>query len=179
MARSNIIRRSSAVAVRARSDRKTLWLGSTVQSATLVAGTPQIFFSLNAAALAIRPFTIIRTYIEINWRTDQAAVSETQFGAVAAAVVSDQAVAIGATAVPTPVTDSGSSLFFAYQYMINFFEFGSGIGFDSQGGRRYVIDSKAMRKVEGGQDMIVVVENDSNGSGAIAAAFVRQLIKTH
>ncbi len=159
--------------------RKTMWLGSLVVSNTLVAATPQIFFSLDALGLAQRPFTIVRTYVSIMWRSDQAATSETQFGACGVAVVSEESVAIGATAVPTPVTDANSSLFLAYQYLQNFYEFKDVSGFESVAGRIFEIDSKAMRKVELGQDMIVVFENSGTGSGAIASAMIRQLIKTH
>ncbi len=54
--------------------------------------------SLSTAGLALRPFTIVRTYLEVAVRSDQAAAIEQQITAVGMAIVSDQAVAVGVTA---------------------------------------------------------------------------------
>ncbi len=44
---------------------------------------------------------------------------------------------------------------------------------------QFSIDSKAMRKVEVGQDIIVALETASAGGGAISFVGGRILIKTH
>ena len=148
-----------------------------VSTLTTIGGTIQTSF--NAAALASRPFTIIRLHMEILILSDQLAADELQVVAFGAAVVSDQSVAIGVTAIPTPATDAGSDLFFAHKWMINNLSLNTAAGYDSQGGRSYTIDSKAMRKVNDDQDFVTVVELDSISDGAIVVAAGRMLIKEH
>ena len=77
---------------------------------TLTASGGTILGSLNATALALRPFTIVRQHYFLMLRSDQAAAAERQFGAFGCVVVSDQAEAVGVTAIPTPITDAGSDL---------------------------------------------------------------------
>ena len=78
------------------------------------------------------------------------------------AVVSDQAVGVGVTAVPTPITDLGSSLFFLYQMFIG--NSSSQVDLTLPANIKF-LDSKAMRKVEVGSDLIVTVQNSSIGGG--------------
>ncbi len=163
-----------------RARRQTQWgfIGATsttlaaASSATLVA-------SLNSAGLALRPFTVVRSIIEIGIKSDQSAAGETQVAAVGMAVVSDQAVAVGITAVPTPASDAGSDLWFAHQWLLNDFSFISGVGVDERMQKRYTIDSKAMRKVEEGSDFVLVAENDAISAGSIIVMAGRFLIKLH
>ena len=53
------------------------------------------------------------------------------------------------------------------------------MGFEKDGMIHRVIDSKAMRKVEDGEDLVVVVETNSVSNGAVAVSSYRQLIKLH
>ncbi len=137
--------------------RQTAWFAGVFQETTVAAGTPVALTSLNAAALALRPFTIVRTHVELFISSDQEAADEVQLGAYGHIVVSDQAVAAGIASLPTPVSEQVSD-WFAYQQMLNSMRFGTAVGFESQAGTRYTIDSKAMRKVEPGQDVVSVVE---------------------
>ena len=73
-------------------------------------GTSVVQTSLNAGALALRPFTMVRVRGVIRLETDQLTTTEFQEIAFGLAVVSDQAVAVGVTAVPSPVSDNGSDL---------------------------------------------------------------------
>ena len=91
-------------------------------------------------------------------------------------MVSDQAVAIGVTAVPTPDTDRGSDLWYVFEEIFGEFVFISGVGTQERG-QLHRFDSKAMRKVEDGQDIITVAESP-NTSAKIQVA-VRCLIKLH
>jgi len=94
--------------------RDTLWffIGSSVVNLTALGGT--LLTSLNAAALSLRPFTVIRTHLSVHLRSDQFAASEEQAAGVGMAVVSDEASAIGVSAIPTPVTDAASDLWFVH-----------------------------------------------------------------
>ena len=150
------------------------WVGNTL---TVAGGT--LYSSLSAAALALRPFTIVRTRLLVTVRSDQEIATEDQFGAIALAVVSDQAAAIGVTAIPTPITDLDSDLFFVHQMVANSWQFSTAVG-SGQRFASYDVDSKAMRKVNADQDVVMVGEVDTNaGSGMLLAAGGRMLIKTH
>ena len=107
MARRQFARGAAAISQK----RLTSWFQFQPIRVTGAAGGT-IMFSLNAAALALRPFTIVRSRFEVGIISDQTAATEDQLGAIGMAVVSDQAVAVGVTAVPTPITDMGSDLWF-------------------------------------------------------------------
>jgi len=159
--------------------RESLWFGGAEFQSTLVAAnTVQLVSSLNAAALALRPFTVVRSRGTLHITTDAVAGSEDQWGAFGAAVVSDQASAIGVTAIPTPFTDSDSDLWFVYETMIQNFLVTTDIG-RLLGGYQIPVDSRAMRKVEDGQDIVLVTEAGSLSAGIVLRGFIRQLIKLH
>jgi len=177
MARGN---RLVSVPVGSRAPRRsTVWVGIGFTQFTQTAPGGTITNSGNAQLLALRPFTIVRTHLEGLIFSDQEAADESQIGAVAGAIVSEQAVAIGITAVPTPVTDLGSDLFFLHQVMLNRFQLATASGFDGSSGTRYSIDSKAMRKVNEDQEAIFVAELSGVGSGWTMILGGRILIKLH
>ncbi len=160
--------------------RETLCLGDAITQTTIAAaGTAVLIGVLNAAALALRPFTIIRSrgFVAIN--SDQAAISEDQEIGYGEAVTTEQATAIGVTAVPTPLTDSDSDAWMVYEAMATNFRFLSSIGFESNGQLERIIDSKAMRKVESGFDLARTVETSATSEGVVVVDFVRHLVKLH
>ncbi len=158
--------------------RDTAWLFIGSSSVTLTALGGTIINSLNAAALAMRPFTIVRMHLVSQIESDQSAASEFQAAAIGAAIVSDQASAIGVSAVPTPVTDLGSDLFFLHQLMMSSQFLGGADG--NLRGHVYQIDSKAMRKVNDDQDLVISAEVDTGiSNGANVRTFGRFLIKLH
>ena len=93
------------------------------------------------------------------------------------AVVTEQARAVGVTAVPTPVSDDNSDSWFLHQFLFSSFAFISGVGFDSGDGRVFSLDSKAMRKVTDSDDLVVVVEGSTAGQGVDIVVGGRILIK--
>ena len=178
MANIRTARRSGLVLRGGRNRRDTLW-GSTPAAITTLAAasTATLVASLSAAALALRPFTIVR--IRGYWfvDSDQSAASEDYGAAIGCCVVSDQSVAIGVTAVPTPETDRGSDLWMLHETMYGSFQFGTAVGFETLSGN--AVDSKAMRKVEEGQDFILVVETPATVSSARIQTADRFLVKLH
>ena len=58
-------------------------------------------------ALALRPFTILRTRMLIGLKSDQGAATEQQIVSYGKIVVSDDAAAVGLTAFPNPSGISG------------------------------------------------------------------------
>ena len=163
-----------AAAIRQR--RLTTWFQFAPVETTLTSsGAAAIVFSLNAAALALRPFTFVRTRFELKLRSDQAAAIENQTMGVGLAIVTDQAAAVGITAVPTPLTDLGSNEWMALQIL---YGDESNLTDRTRGATNATMDSKAMRKVEVGQDLVVVMENGS-GQGIIGSVGGRMLIKNN
>jgi len=173
------LRRRSSFAGRGRR-RQTLWIGSADSTGVvaIAAGGVRLDGSLNAAALALRPFTIVRTRGWVFVKSDQEANTEVPFGAMGMSVVSDTAILIGITAIPTPITDESSDLFFMWQSFIADRSIISAIGFDD-GGSVFHFDSKAMRKVEEGSDLAITLENASSTAGLSFITKFRILIKLH
>jgi len=166
--RSRVVQRSQK--------RLTLWGFKTWSEVTMVSEGGTILASLSAAALAQRPFTIIRQHWELQIVSDQAAAIERQYGAFGTCVVSDQASAIGVTAVPTPITDGGSEFWMAHRfYAAN----ESNLTDRTTPATRITIDSKAMRKVSESEDHLLVAELDNAGAGQIIAVAGRVLFKLH
>ncbi len=169
-------RRFTRVA-RSSQKRGTIWIAGVPVIDTEVATGGAILFSLNAAALSLRPFTVVRTHLEYFLFSDQEATTELQVAGVGVAVVSDEAVAVGITAVPTPITDMGSDLWLLHKVIMhNLTRTASGL---SSTGHQVSIDSRAMRKVEDGQDLITVHELSTVGSGLTAVVTCRTLVKLH
>jgi len=162
--------------------RDTLWAGIGGTATTIAAGGSRVITnSASASLLALRPFTIVRTHLEILLRTDQDVANEDQFAAAGVCVVSDQAFTIGVTAVPNPAGDASSDLWLLHQWLIGSNWRGSGgVDIAGQRGKTYSVDSKAMRKVEEGQNLIVVLETDPVvGNGVTILMAGRMLIKVH
>jgi len=159
--------------------RETFWIGGSIVVTTLAAAsTATIVTSLSAGALALRPFTVIRTRGVWFTESDQTAAAERYAVSYGIAVVSTQASAIGVTAVPTPATDNDSDLWYMFETAVDTIEVTTDIG-RFIGKQQMSIDSKAARKVEDGQDIVDVVETHAVSSGAVAVTFNRTLIKLH
>ena len=117
--------------------------------------------------------TILRTRCRLWVRSDQAAAIEPQTGAFGLIVVTDRAVAAGAASIPGPATDGGDDGWFVHQQII---QASASTGISGVG---YEIDSKAMRKVEDGGEIAIVIENLSPtvATGFIISFSVRLLAK--
>jgi len=173
-------RRASSFRNRSKGPRRlSLWLQGVATRTTLAAAnTASIVTQLNAAALALRPFTVVRTRGYMHVESDQSAASESQELSLGVVVVTAQASAIGATAVPTPETDDAAD-WMVYERIFNSFLFGDATGFNTPAGRFHMIDSKAMRKVDNDSDLLQVIESGTIGAGLIATTYLRTLIKLH
>jgi len=160
--------------------RETAWIAiAPTNSVIAAAGGAVLFAGLNAAGLALRPFTIVRTRGIFQISSDQVAATEFYHAALGIAVVSDQALAIGITAVPTPDLDRGSDLFFVFEEEFGEISFSSAIGFVEPVGATRHWDSKAMRKVEIGSDIAVTIEASSISNGVNVRKAGRMLVKLH
>ena len=113
--------------------------------------------------------TIVRTRGTISVKSDQTTAPENIVGAVGFAVVSDEAFTAGVASIPTPYTDSDSELWFMHQFFTYGYEFvqidATGVQINTDVFGNWSFDSKAMRKMESGQTLVIVVENGSASSG--------------
>ncbi len=159
--------------------RKTLWIGGVVTNNVIAVNSVTRLTTLNAAALALRPFTIIRTRGIINGASDQETTSENYFATYGNIVVTDEASAAGIGSLPTPEAESGSD-WHVYEQIMGAVAVSSAIGV-WEAGISKVIDSKAMRKVDLGEDLVSIVEVGATGSseGMLFRQFVRVLVKLH
>ena len=131
--------------------------------------------TLIGSFFTIAPSTIRRTFGLVSWRSDQQAVSEEPVGAFGMCVVSDDAFAAGAAAIPGPFTDADSDLWFVHQFMYSSFQFLDATGVTNPTGSQYKIDSKAMRKFTEAERVVIMVENGHGTQGALAWSAIRVL----
>ena len=150
-------------------------LGGGVQNVT---AAKDLMFVLNAAALLLRPFTILRSHLEIWIQSDQTVATEQFVGVLGHIIVKEIASGIGVTAVPGPVAEIDSD-WYIHQPIENTFLLGDATGFQGGAGRRYSVDSKAMRKVGTQEDAVTVLENTTSAVGANIAVRGRQLVQLH
>ena len=160
-----------------RPKRSTVWGGIFLGPAAVPADTSILLGVLSATALALRPFTIVRSRLLISWATDQVAATEWPHGAVGMVGVSQQASAAGMASVPSP-TDESDAPFIWYQPVITDFLLGDATGF-GMADNQYVVDSKSMRKIETNEDLVTTVTNLDSADGATITIVGRLLFKLH
>ena len=179
MARISVGRKSGFIQRSGVMRRESFWLSIVPSLTTLAtAATPVLFGGYSAAVLALRPFTIVRTRGYFSIHSDQEGADEFFQCSFGMAIVSDQAQAIGVTAVPTPDADRDSDLWFLYEELFGHLIFASGLNVD-ESPNSMKFDSKGMRKVEDGQDIVISVESASLSAGVEVYKGGRQLIKLH
>ncbi len=121
---------------------------------------------LDQSVASDSPETLIRTHGSLNVQTDQDGADEEAFGAYGMCVVSNQAFAIGVTAIPTPYTDADSDLWFVHGYWYAPVRFGTAVGFQNVS-QTFSFDSKAMRRVSPDETIVIVLENGSGANGIV------------
>ena len=164
--------------------RTKMWIGNGVGEENIAGSTKVLSSTLSAGALLLRPFTILRTHLLIQARSDQSTAVESVVAAYGEMVVTDTAAAIGATAVPNPSGISGDPeadwflwQAIAFQFFIDI-NGTDGIGLDGSNGVSYAVDSKAMRKV-GPDDNVVAVTVSELATGFVLVTQGRMLIQLH
>jgi len=131
-----------------------------INSVIVAAGTKALLNIIVLANPGIME-TIRRTRGVLAVSSDQFGIFESMSGAVGMMVVNDLALAAGAASIPGPVTDQSDDGWFMWQPFVQM-----GDQNDSAiGSVKYDFDSKAMRKVEDGFGVAVMVENASATSG--------------
>ncbi len=148
---------------------------SSIARTNIPAGTKVLLGSITAAALdGVAPATIVRTRGVLNVLSDQSAATEDQMGAIGLAFVNEVARALGVTGLPGPDSDFGYDWFW-WQGVAQTQRLATAVGFENAG-VQYVIDSKAMRKFDGGSGLVLMVENVGS-TGFDVSVQIRILIK--
>ena len=162
--------------VRGGSWRATVWIASTVETAlTTLAATASV---LDQTFTFAEDATIIRTRGSLFVRSDQISATEAVAGALGMAVVTEQAAAIGVTAVPTPITDQESENWFLWQPWAYSFVVTTAVGTLGSSFAQFDFDSKAMRKVNKDDSVAVVLENSFTTFGVEFFLTFRMLLKS-
>ncbi len=160
--------------------RRTGWFASAdvTAEATLGAGLAVLDQSFTEANLAQEvPFTIVRTRGFVYWRSDQFGAAELPFGALGFMVSTEEARVAGTASMPGPITSEDSDVWFVHQPFIADSRANATGG--AAPGRVFQFDSRAMRKVEDGMAINVLLENGSTLHGGNYLIKYRMLIKYH
>ena len=128
---------------------------TSVAVVTVPAATKVLLTSLSLANPGIGE-TVRRTRGLLYIQSDQSASAEEQTGAMGFVVVTDLALAAGAASIPGPHTDSSDDGWFVWQ---PFMQAGLQQPLSAVHGTGYDFDSKAMRRVQEGSGIAVMVEN--------------------
>ena len=150
-----------------RGPRRTNW-GRSVFSLTTVGASTKVLlgvFTLDNPGIGE---TVRRSRGRIIVMSDQIINTEINTGAFGMIVVTDNAAAVGATAIPGPSTDASDEGWFVWEPIVSLSSAANGAAGVMQVGGLIDYDSKAMRKVEQGFQIAVMAEN--NG-----ASFVWQI----
>ncbi len=131
---------------------------------------------LDQTLASSEPETIVRARGSVCVLSDQNGADEQAFGAYGIAVVSDQAAAIGVTAIPTPYTDADSDLWMVHGYWYCPIQFGDSTGF-ADVSQVFDFDSKAMRRLSPDETLVMVIENGSAAQGALYSFNAALLLK--
>ena len=158
--------------------RETVWFGGGLAVTGVGTGTSVLLASLNAAALALRPFTVVRTRGLLHARSDQIIAAENYDVSYGMAVVSDQAIAAGVASIPTPLTEQATDYWFVYEQIFGRLEFSTAAAYIEAGHER-ILDSKAARRVDIGQDIAIVAEGSAGSGGVNLTDSFRMLVKLH
>ena len=158
--------------------RATDWSASTPQSdfVAVVAATAVL---LEMFIPIVGGETVICTHGIFGWLSDQVSVDEDQMGAFGICVVTAQAVSVGITAIPHPATDAAWGGWLLHTFFQSKLEVLSAVGIRPDIMHNMVLDSKAMRKVDEDERLVVVVENTDTGFGIRVGHSERFLSKVH
>ncbi len=148
--------------------RTKMWIGAGVGATAITGSTVHLVGTLSAGALLLRPFTILRTIMVLEYNTDTLSVAEHPWGTFAKIIVTETAAALGITAIPDPDPTAGDpeAAWFSVQNVSNPFKFSTAVAWQGGSfGRQYLMDQRAMRKV-GPDDQVATVFSQQATVGA-------------
>ena len=164
--------------------RATEWVQSADVTAgsSIAAGTCALVQSFSEASLNLQgllPSTVVRTRGMLWTFSDQDAANEEAFGALSFQVCSEPARVAGVASLLCPIIDEDADQFFLYESWY------AGSGGPSTGALfsrpvySQALESKAQRKIEDGNAIVVVIENGHATQSARFTMKFRMLFKLH
>ncbi len=164
--------------------RVSEWGASFDQTAVIALGpnTVQLVQSFPLATLfsaGLIPSTIVRTRGELWVHSDQSAANEMPFGALSMQVTSEPARVAGAASLLAPIIDEAADQFFVYQFFAGGNSGPSTGALFGQPWSQFTFDSKAMRKIDDGQAIVIMMENASAAHQCEFVLKFRILFKKH
>ncbi len=155
-------RRRSFPQNRIRPRSRTTWVGSADQAYVAIgAGLSVIQQSFDPSAASMLEPTILRSRGLISVRLNSFASDLSFTGVIGMGVVTDDAFAAGAVSIPRPFDDADWGGWFVWEPYSFYLEFADAIGFQSKADMHFKFDSKAMRRVEPNETVVVMVESQS------------------
>ncbi len=141
---------------------------------TTVAANSKVLLALTlpAAMSLVAPATIVRTRGVISIRSDQSAASEDQVGAFGFGLVNPVAASLGVTGLPGPASEALWDGWFVHQWFA-----ATNADQAAPFNMMQIIDSKAMRKIDADEAIVVMIENSSAANGFQVSTSFRMLLK--
>ena len=156
--------------------RQVTWVGPADQTFVAVAtGGATIVATFDPSALGMLKPTVVRTRGDVSIIPNSVGADLNIVGAYGLAIVSDQAVAIGVTGIPTPWTDPSWDGWFVWRSFGYRVENSTSVSINSPLNISHEVDSKAMRKITDNETMVMVAESQA-GAFNISMA-LRTLLK--
>ncbi len=156
-----------------------VWLAINVLVTGIGGNASVLMAALNAGALAFRPFTVVRSRGIIFHRSDQVSATEDYDGVISEQVVTEAASSVGIGSIPTPLTEQSAD-FFVFEPFAGTTTVQGGAGAAVQQGNSIIqFDSKAMRKVDIDDDIVLVAQTNTASQGVDLRITGRILIKLH
>ena len=119
--------------------------------------------------------TLVRARGSLMVQSDQG-LSEFQVGAMGMIIVTDEAFAVGASAIPAPVFDGGND-WSTWEPFQNQLLLSDATGVRDPAGFVRQFDSKAMRVWQEGTRIVIMIENASATTGLLAGVVMRILVR--
>ncbi len=153
--------------------RKTEWVASSVPVGVAALASNTISFIQQRDIL--EPQTVVRTRGHLYVQSDQAAAREEAFGAFGLAAVQKPAADLGVTALPAPLDEMGSDVWYTWVPWACSKSAGDG----DASVFSMPFDSKGQRKLVEGEALVALVQNSGSGFGVEFEVFWRELIMLH
>ncbi len=154
------------------SARLTEWFGPAVQGYVNVASGGA---TLVSSVSFDEPTTIMRTRGQVSIQPQAVSANLDIVGAIGMALVTDEAFTAGVASMPEPFTDADWGGWFVWRSFSYRFGFSDATGLNFLNWN-FEIDSKAMRRVKGGNETLVIIAESQQGAYGISTP-LRVLIK--
>ncbi len=163
--------------------RETQWRGTVVSAVgpQIVAVSSKLLLgNITAAQFAGEvPLTLVRTRGVFGFHSDQISASEDQVGAFGIAIVEEQARAAGVASLPGPQTNSAWDGWLYWHAIQDRLAVATAVGVADHFQTVIEIDSKAMRKINDNEALVLIAENASASHVFSVSINVRTLYKMH